>query len=241
MDGKHEALKIENLDFGYDSNLLFNNFNLMGYTGEKIAIIGSNGSGKSTLFAILAGILKPQKGSVHIIKSKVLYRKFNPNIGILFQRSEEQLFCSTVKEDIGFGPRNMKLDKVEIDKRVESSMSSLNIGHLANDTPHELSGGEKTLVALAGMISMNPHVLIFDEPTANLDIRNRRTVINLINTIDHKLQLITSHDLEFILETCNRMIILNKGTIIDDGCPKDLLSNKKLMEDNDLEVPLSLR
>ncbi|MDO5010571.1 MAG: energy-coupling factor ABC transporter ATP-binding protein, partial [Intestinibacter bartlettii] len=149
-----------------------------------------------------------------------------------------QLFTTSIYEDVAFGPKNYKLSKQEVDKRVTESLEKVGILELKNRAPYRLSGGQKNLAAIATAISMDPSILIMDEPTSALDPKARRKLINLLNSFDYT-KIIASHDLDMILDTCERTIVLKNGQIVADGDTKNILLDKELMEDCDLELPLS--
>ncbi len=233
-------LKIEKLSFCYpEGNSILKEISLDIHKGEKTALIGPNGSGKTTLFLLCCGILKVQSGSIKVASKKIEFRKFNPRISYLFQSPDDQLFSSTIFDDVAFGPLNMGKNKKEIEKIVKDALSRVESEKLSDKSPFHLSGGEKRMAAIASLLSMNPDVLLFDEPTANLDSRNKRKVIELIQEMNETLFL-SSHDLEFLLETCSRVIIIDEGRIVADGPIRTIMSNEKLMKKHGLEKPHSL-
>lgn len=233
-------LTIENLKFRYpDGKDVLNNINLSLKKGEKTALIGPNGSGKTTLFLLCCGILEKTSGTINLGESPIIHKQFNSKISYLFQSADDQLFSSTVFDDVAFGPINMGLKKEEIQKRVDEALKRVGYGEKADKAPFHLSGGEKRLAAIATLLSMNPEVLLFDEPSANLDSRNRRHLIDLVKTMDETL-FISSHDLEFLLETCSEVILLDEGKIVSQGPIRKILSDEKLMNEHGLEKPHSL-
>ena len=161
-------------------------------------------------------------------------------IGYVFQDSDNQLFMSNVYEDISFAPRNYGLSEDEVEKRVENALNMVHINNLKNKKIHKLSGGEKKLVSIATIFSMTPDIVLMDEPSIALDPKNRRNLINILNEFQH-LKIIASHDLDMILETCNRTILMSDGKIIKEGNTKDILTDKKLLEANNLELPFCLQ
>jgi len=208
--------------------------------GESVGVIGPNGAGKTTLFLLLCGILKPSAGRILMMEQDVVYKGFNPGVGYVFQNPDDQLFSPTVWDDVAFGPINMALPRQEIDARVQKALEISGCRELAQRPSHHLSGGEKRMVAIASVLAMQPEIMIYDEPTASLDMRARRKVINLIKS-ERKTNLIASHDMEFILETCARVIILNNGEIVAQGAAAKVMRDKMLMEQCGLETPYSLR
>lgn len=233
-------LTIDKLSFAYPGgDPILKDISLQIEKGEKTALIGPNGSGKTTLFLLCCGILKVQKGTIEVSGSAIVHSKFNPKISYLFQSPDDQLFSSTIFDDVAFGPLNMGLKKTEIKQVVKDALLRVNSEKLSDKSPFHLSGGEKRMAAIASLLSMNPDLLLFDEPTANLDSRNKRKVIELIKEMSETL-LISSHDLEFLLETCSRVIIIDEGEIVADGPIRDILSNENLINKHGLEKPHSL-
>lgn len=209
--------------------------------GESLGIVGSNGAGKSTLLLQLTGINRPSSGKIEINSLEVNKNnlaKIRKDIGFVFQNPEDQLFTTSIYEDVAFGPKNYKLSRQEVDKRVTESLEKVGILELKNRAPYRLSGGQKNLAAIATAISMEPSILIMDEPTSALDPKARRKLINLLNSFDYT-KIIASHDLDMILDTCERTIVLKNGQIVADGDTQDILLDKNLMEECDLELPLS--
>lgn len=236
-----QVLGITGLSFNYNSNnAVLNNINLEIHAGDRVGVVGPNGTGKTTLFMLITGVLKPSSGDIRLFGNTVTPGKFHPEIGMVFQNSNDQLFSPSVRDDVAFGPRNMNLSGNELDSRVREALAVTGISELGDRPPHHLSGGQKRLVAIAGVLAMQPRLLVYDEPTSNLDIRYRRRLINLFKTSSQEAILVASHDLEFILEVCNRVVLMDGGGIIADGKPRDILGNEELMEDHGLERPHSL-
>ncbi|NLO20660.1 MAG: ABC transporter ATP-binding protein [Syntrophomonadaceae bacterium] len=237
-----QILKISNLSFSYkEGDLILDGLSLEVFRTDKIGILGPNGAGKTSLFLLIAGVEKPWAGEIYLQEKKIVPGIFNPELGLVFQDSDDQVFNFSVFDDIAFGPRNMGLPRAEINRRVNEALSVLGIQHLARRAPQQLSGGEKRLVAIAGgILAMQAGLAIYDEPTSNLDLRYRRRLINFIKSHKQKAALIASHDLEFVLETCNRVVILDQGRIAADGRPQDIMGDPLLMEQHGLEVPHSL-
>jgi len=237
-----KILEIKNLSFSYDGkSKILDDISLQVFRGDRIGILGPNGGGKTSLFLMISGVEQPLSGKILLYGSSIKPGKFNPEIGMVFQDSNDQVFNLSVYEDIAFGPRNLGLAESEVGNRVNSALEQLGIMALKHRPPHRLSGGERRLVAIAGgILAMHSRVALYDEPTSNLDIKYRRKLIDFINQSSPEALLIASHDLEFVLEVCSRVIILDEGTICADGPPAEILANKDLMESHSLEVPYSL-
>ena len=236
----NEAIKIIDISFSYsDKADVLRNINLNVCENETIGVIGPNGAGKTTLFHLLCGLLKPVSGSVLINGKESQISKFNPEIGYVFQNPDDQLFNTTVYDDITFGPLNLGLSKNEVNNRLEYALEVTGTGEFVDRPPYHLSDGEKRMAAIASIISMKPNIIIYDEPTSNLDMRSRRRLIDFINS-SHQTKLIASHDLEFILETCEKVVILNEGRIVIEGITDEVMNDEMLMLENGLERPHSL-
>ena len=202
---------------------------------------GKNGAGKSTLLLQLTGINYPSKGKIEVNSMEINKKnlaKIRKDIGFVFQNPQDQLFTTSIYEDVAFGPKNYKLSKEEVDKRVNEALEKVGILDLKDRAPYRLSGGQQNLAAIATAISMEPSILIMDEPTAALDPRARRRLINLLNSFEYT-KIVASHDLDMILDTCKRTIVLKDGKIAADGDTKDILLDEKLMDECNLELPLS--
>lgn len=240
------SIKIENLSFKYKNSPVkenvIENINIAAEGNESIGIIGANGVGKSTLLKSLVGLNLDYDGNISINEievNKSNLSKVRKDVGYVFQDSESQLFMSTVYEDVSFAPKNYGYSRKEVDERTIEALEKVKIKGLRDRTIYTLSGGEKKLTAIAGILSMRPNIILMDEPTIALDPKNRRNLINILNSID-ALKVIASHDLDMILDTCERTILMNNGRIIKDGRTEEILRDKVLLEDNGLELPLSL-
>jgi len=237
---EESALAIQNLNFAYPKQPpVLDQISLQIQPGERVGLIGPNGAGKTTLFLSTCGILKPTSGEMFVFGEAVKVGRFNPNIGLVFQNPDDQLFCPTVWEDVAFGPENLQLSPSEVKARVTEALTITGTYSLAQRVPHHLSGGQKCMVAIATVLSMHPQLILYDEPSANLDLSARRRLIDFLETSEQTI-IISSHDLELILEVCDRVLLLNQGQIIADGDPLRVMSNKSLMESNRLEKPHSL-
>ncbi len=205
--------------------------------GEHAALIGANGAGKSTLILSMAGVL-PGTGKMVIDDIELNEKSVNEirsRLGIVFQNPDDQLFLSTIYDDVAFGPRNQGVDEETVRFRVEDRLKLLNISHLKDRTSLKLSGGEKRLCAMATVLAMKPSVMVLDEPTAFLDPKARRNLINTLNTLPHTM-LIATHDLTFAAETCEKCFVIKNGKLFAEGKTKDLLFDEKLMDEADVEA-----
>ena len=211
--------------------------------GEKVALVGANGAGKSTLLLHTNGLLIPSQGEVVMGGIKLTRRTLplvRQSVGLVFQDSDNQLFMPTVEEDVAFGPSNMRLEPEEIRRRVTEALDAVGALHLRGASPFRLSGGQKKRVAIATVLSMEPSVLVMDEPTSNLDPRARRQIIDLIRCFGHTT-LIATHDMEMVLDLCDRTIVMKQGRIVADGSTRHVFGDLALLEECGLEQPCELR
>jgi cobalt/nickel transport system ATP-binding protein len=213
-------------------------------TGESVGLVGPNGAGKTSLFLCLSGVLKPKSTVLRVaqldLHDAVQRRRLPEHVGIVFQNSDDQIFNATVFDDVAFGPLNLELPPDEVRKRVAEALERVGLTGLAERVPFHLSGGEKRRVALAGILAMRPSILLLDEPSMDLDPRGRRELIHLLHALGGT-RMIASHDLELILQTCGRVLLLDRGRIVADGPASSVLADADLMEAHGLEVPHSLR
>ena len=212
--------------------------------GECVAIVGPNGAGKTTLFLRLCGVLagKPGQAGVNGLDPAVPEhrRKLPEVVGVVFQTPDDQLFSPTVEEDVAFGPLNMGASPDEARSRVTEALNAVGLPNAADRVPFQLSGGEKRRAALAGVLAMRPSVLLLDEPSMFLDPRGRRELIGTIRALPGT-KLIATHDLDLVLDTCPRTLVLDAGKLAADGPTETLLADVELMEKHGLEVPYRLR
>lgn len=230
-------LELEGVSYSYDRMTpVLKDISLALEDTEKLAVIGPNGAGKSTLLHLIAGFRMPFSGSVRIT-GQVLEEKnadrLRRNVGILFQDPDDQLFMPTVKEDVAFGPRNLGLDN--LDHRVSSALADAGISELEERRPHHLSHGMKKRVAIAGVMAMDTGMLLLDEPTAGLDPRSRRELIDLIRGM-RKPVLIATHDIEAAAEIADRAVLLNIG-VVGTGSVRDLVGAHESLAGSGLEPP----
>ncbi len=245
------AIKIENLDYVYMQGSPFekkalDNINIEIKDGEFVGLIGHTGSGKSTLVQHLNGLLKPHSGRVVInghettTKGEEL-KKLRCDVGLVFQYPEHQLFEETVYKDIAYGPANLGLSKEEIDARVRDAARCVGLSPDALDkSPFDLSGGQKRRVAIAGVISMKPSVLVLDEPTAGLDPAGREEILSQIKSIYNEgnmTVILVSHSMEDVARLVNRLIVMNEGKVFADGTVEEVFSRGKELRNIGLNVP----
>lgn len=239
----HIHIDLEHVGFAYDkAEPILKDISFHAGENDSIGIIGANGVGKSTLLKILVGLNLGFTGNIRVeeipLEKKTL-SKIREKMGYVFQDSDSQLFMTNVYQDVAFAPRNYGLSEEEVDHRVMTALEKVHITHLKDKQIYKLSGGEKKLVSIATILSMTPDIILMDEPSVALDPANRRNLIHVLNEFEH-LKIITSHDLDFIWDTCNRVILMAGGEIIADGPTEEILTNKELLEANNLELPLSL-
>lgn len=239
----HNPIAIENLTYIYpDGTHALRGINLSIKASERVALIGANGSGKSTLQLHLNGIILPQEGTVTIGEWSVTpenLREIRNFVGLVFQNPDDQLFMPTVWDDVSFGPMNQGLRDEKLIDRVCQAMAAVGIDpdYYGQRNTDNLSGGEKKRIAIAGVLAMNPQVLVFDEPSAQLDPRSRRQLIELLQSL--KLtQLVATHDLDMALELCDRTIILSQGQVVFDGETERVMSDPEFLAAHALESPL---
>ena len=235
-------IEFQNVSFSYGEAPVVENLSFSIKKGENVGLIGANGAGKSTIMKLMLGLLS---GSGEIIVDGLPMNKENlteirRKIGFVLQDSDNQMFMPTVYEDMIFGPRNYGLSKEETEKRVDDILSQLGLQELKHRHNHKISGGEKRMAAIATILAMEPEMILMDEPSTALDPVNRRTVINTINRLP-QTKLIASHDLDMILDTCQRVILLSHGAIVADGDAETILRDKALLESNRMELPFCLQ
>lgn len=211
---------------------------------SRIAVIGSNGAGKSTLFKHFNGIFKPTSGSV-LIKGEPItknnVREVRKFVGIVFQNPDDQIFSPTVEQDVAFGPTNLGLDEETVNHRVQEALRIVGIEDLANRVPHHLSGGEKKRVAIAGVIAMEPQVIVLDEPTSGLDPQGVKDFNIFINSLSSKYGMtviFSTHDVSLVPEIADFLYVMNKGRIIAKGTIEEIFVQPDLLQSVRLDVPV---
>jgi cobalt/nickel transport system ATP-binding protein len=234
------AIAIQGLHFAYpDGHTALHEINLTLRRGEKVALVGPNGAGKSTLLSHLNGILEKQRGSIQICATE-LERKTLPRIraqvGLVFQSPDDQLFSPSVFEDVAFGPIYQGLPPAEVERRVQTALRQVHMEDYIRRVSHHLSVGEKKRIAIATVLSMDPEILILDEPSAGLDPRARRGLIELLRELPQTM-IVATHDLPLVRELLPRTIIMDGGRISADGPTTAILQNQVLLTAHGLEMP----
>lgn len=238
----HHIVELKDVYFRYpDGTEALKGISFKVFHGDSVGITGANGAGKTTLLLNLNGHLLPTGGEISIGEiplTKKTRQEIRKKVGFLFQRPDDQLFMPTVYEDVAFGPINLGLTPEKVDERVKYALEKVGCLHLMRRPPHRLSEGQKRAVTIATVMAMNPDILVMDEPASNLDPKSRRQLINLLKSFKHT-KIIASHDLDLILDLCERCIVIKGGTIVADGPAEEILLNEVLLEENNLELPLS--
>lgn len=234
----HHYIRFENVHYAYANGYeALKGVSFRINHGEKVAIIGANGVGKSTLVLHTNGLLLPCEGSVNVGDVPVVKKTLNlvrQTVGLVFQNPDDQLFMPTVEEDVAFGPINMKIPMEEVERRVTWALEAVGASALRGRAPYHLSGGQKKSVAIATVLSMEPSILVMDEPTSNLDPKARRQIMNLIKSFAHTC-LIATHDMAMVWELCERTLVMKDGKVVADGRTQDIFNDKYLLEECGLE------
>lgn len=237
-------IEFRNVSFAYEKGKdVLHDMSFSIEKGESVGLIGANGAGKSTIMKLLLGLLMAGDGKVLIDGTEVkkdTLGEIRAKLGFVLQNSDNQMFMPTVYEDMIFGPLNYGLSREIVDKRVDEVLERLGLEYLKHRYNHKISGGEKRMGAIATILAMEPAAILMDEPTSALDPYNRRLVINTIRELG-QTKLIASHDLDMILDTCERVILISGGRVAADGPAAEILSNKELLEANRMELPLRMQ
>ncbi len=247
------SIIIENLSYVYSPKSPYEkqalkNINLTIEDGDYFGIIGHTGSGKSTLISHLNALTRIQSGSIIVddidLKPKKLdYKKLRSTVGMVFQYPEYQLFDETVEKDVAFGPKNIKVPEAEIKDRVKQAIEMVGLDYekFKDRSPFELSGGQKRRVALAGVLAMRPKILVLDEPTAGLDPRGKREILELIDKVKDELchtVVMISHNMDEIARSCNKIGVMSNGELRCVLPPKELFSRRELLEELNIKMPI---
>lgn len=243
--GSVVSLLVEELDFAYpDGHQALDRVSLKIERGEKVALVGPNGAGKSTLMLHLNGILGSHAhingdspirvGGMPVTKNNLPVVR--AKVGVVFQNPDDQLFSPTVFEDVAFGPLHMGLAEADVRKRVSAALAQVGMADYVNRMSHHLSVGEKKRIAIATVLSMQPEILVLDEPSAGLDPRARRSLINLLRDLPLTM-LVSSHDMLMVRELFPRMVIMDEGRVVADGATGTLMNDAELLQAHGLEKP----
>lgn len=240
VNGHEPVLYVHELHFAYpDGRTALNGVTMHVDAGEKVALVGPNGAGKSTLMLHLNGILKAGSGQIRVDSMAVVNENLGvirARVGLVFQNPDDQLFSTTVYDDVAFGPIHMGFAADEVRRRVERALDMVGIADFAPRMPHHLSVGERKRVAIATVLSMQPSILVLDEPTAGLDPRGRRGFINLLRELDATM-LVSTHDMAMVAEFFERTIVLDGGRVVADGPTAQIMADPELLEAHGLEAP----
>ena len=236
-------IAFEQVSFAYEKDApVIRNMSFRIRTGEAVGLIGANGAGKSTIMKLLLGLVS---GEGRILVDDLEVRRdtlpqIRRKLGFVLQNSDNQMFMPTVYEDMMFAPLNYGLSRPEAEKKVDAVLDRLGLQYLKHKYNHKISGGEKRMAAIAAILAMEPEAVLMDEPTSALDPYNRRIVINTIRSLP-QTKIITSHDLDMILDTCSRVILISDGKIAADGPAEDILRDRALLEAHHMELPLGMQ
>jgi cobalt/nickel transport system ATP-binding protein len=232
------TIAVAGLSYRYpDGTLALEDVDLHIHPGERVALLGPNGAGKTTLILHMNGIHMPQRGTVDdggLRLSADTVLEVRRRVGVVFQDPDDQLFMPTVRQDVAFGPQNLGLEGTALEARVQAALDAVDVGDLSDRPPNHLSFGQKRRVAIAGVLAMEPEILVFDEPTSNLDPSSRRELSRILIGLD-LTQLIVTHDLPYALELCPRSIVIDRGRIVADGPTRALLGDEDLLRTHRLD------
>lgn len=240
------ALAVENLSYVYaDGTAALTDINFAIRRGERVALVGANGAGKSTLQRHFNGLLQPSQGQVWVENLPVVPKhcgQIRQWVGMAFQNPDDQLFMPTVAEDIAFGLKNFGVPLSECPQLVEKALLAVDLdpSYYAHRYPEHLSGGEKKRVAIAGILALNPRILVLDEPSAQLDPQARKRLMALLQRLP-VTQIIATHDLDLALELCDRTLVLHRGRLVYDGDTQTVMGDETFLQQRGLESPLSFR
>ena len=233
-------VRVSGVEFSYpDGRAALRGVDLVVEAGERVAVLGPNGAGKTTLALHLNGIYQPSSGTIVIGDVPVVegnLTEIRRRVGLVFQDSNDQLFMPKVRDDVAFGPANLGVGGADLEQRVRSALAAVGGEALADRPAHHLSGGERRRAALATVLAMDPDVLVFDEPSSDLDGAGRRELVASLLSLD-LTQIVITHDLPLALELCPRAVIMREGRVVADGETRSLLADAGLLAENRLELP----
>ncbi|MDI6644457.1 MAG: ATP-binding cassette domain-containing protein [Methanobacteriaceae archaeon] len=240
-----EIINADNISYSYpDGTQALKNVNFSVETGEIVALLGPNGAGKSTLFLHFNGILRPESGKIKVNSQPIVYDKkglmeVRKKVGIVFQNPDDQLFAPTVGEDVAFGPMNMGLELQEVEKRVKEALEKVDMVGYEKKPPHHLSGGQKKRVAIAGILAMNPEIMVLDEPTSGLDPKGASLILQLLYKLNEEgiTIIISTHDVDLVPLYADRIYIISEGKIIKKGTPRNVFADINTIRGANLRLP----
>lgn len=237
------VIEVEGLSFSHpDGTVALDHVGLHIHEGESVALLGPNGAGKTSLVLHLNGIHAAQHGSVSVAGIPLgpdTVGDVRRRVGLVFQDPDDQLFMPTVRRDVGFGPYNLGLRDDELDRRVDAALAAVDIADLADRPPNHLSFGQRRRAAIAGVLAMDPDILVLDEPTSNLDPATRRELADLLLRLGRTM-LVVTHDLPFALQVCDRAVVLDAGRVVADGPIRAVVGDEELMARHRLELPYGM-
>ncbi|MDP2766110.1 MAG: ATP-binding cassette domain-containing protein [Candidatus Methanoperedens sp.] len=242
-------IDVRELTYSYHSgnSLALDRVNLRIERGERLGLLGANGSGKSTLIKHLNGILLPKSGEV-LVKGEPITRKnlrdIRRTVGVVYQNPDDQVFLPTVRQDVAFGPINLGLREDVVEHRVKTALKNVGLNGFGERAPHHLSWGEKKLVAIAGVLAMEPEVMVLDEPTAGLDPEGKQRILRLIYRLNKQLGItivIATHDVDMVPVFADRIAVLSHGRKIADASPTEIFSDPELLRESHLHLPIVTR
>lgn len=237
------VIEVKDLSFAHpDGTEALDGVSLHVHEGERVALLGPNGAGKTSLVLHLNGIHRTQQGTVTVggvpVGTGDLV-EIRRRVGLVFQDPDDQLFMPTVRRDVAFGPHNLGLRGADLEHRVAAALEAVDILDLADRPPNHLSFGQRRRAAIAGVLAMDPDILVLDEPTSNLDPTTRRELAHLLLELDRTM-LVVTHDLPFALEVCERAVVLDGGRVVGDGPIRDLAADSEFMSKHRLELPYGM-
>lgn len=239
-----DAIAIQGLTHAYpDGTDALRGVDLTIARGERVALLGPNGAGKSTLILHLNGVIMPQAGTIEIGNEKIsptTARSIREKVGLVFQDPDDQLFMTTVHDDVAFGPLNMGLGVEDVERRVHDALHSVGLAEVTSKSSQHLSFGQKKRIALATILVMEPEILVLDEPTSNLDPRAKREMVELLGSLDVTM-LVATHDMDLAWKLCTRAVVIDGGRVVADGAHDEILTDQTLLDTHGLEMPHSAR
>jgi cobalt/nickel transport system ATP-binding protein len=238
------AIEVKHLSYAYpDGHQALKDITLTIKKGECLGMVGPNGAGKSTLLLHLNGILSGSSGEILILGQSINKQNLSwvrQKVGLVFQNPDDQLFCPTLFEDVAFGPLNSQVPIEQIQGRVAAALGKVGLTGFEDRSPHHMSVGEKRKASLATILSMDPEIIVLDEPSSNLDPRSRKELIDLLDSFP-LTRILATHDLEMVLHLCDRVVLLAQGQVAASGKPEEVLTDESLLKAHGLELPDILR